>query len=82
MISEARRAFLGLGILLALLGTVLGFVAGVRYRRPDVHWLFVFMAPLFVESPDYFRPEGQQLRQRAWLCLRLALTALALFIIT
>ena len=57
-------------------------VAGVRYRRPDVHWLFVFMAPLFTESPDYFRPEGQQLRGRAWLCLRLAITAFTLFIIT
>jgi len=71
-----------MSILLALFGVALGFVAGVRYRRPDVHWLFVFMAPLFLESPTYFRPEGQQLRGRAWLCFRLAITALGLFFIT
>jgi len=70
------------GILLAILGIVLGFIAGVRYRAPDVHWLFIIMAPLFLESRSYFRPEGRWLQRRARRCLRLALTAVTLFFLT
>jgi hypothetical protein len=35
----------------------------IRYRQSDVPLFAVFMSPLFVASPAYFREEGESLRE-------------------
>ncbi|HKU63263.1 MAG TPA: hypothetical protein VJQ44_18830 [Gemmatimonadales bacterium] len=69
------------GIVLGMvLWIVLSFVAVARYRQSDVSGLACLIAPIFVESPSYFRPEGQVLRYCAWLSLRLSMTALGFYL--
>jgi hypothetical protein len=69
------------GILLGLvLWLLLSFVAVARYRQPDVSRLACLIAPALVESPSFFRPEGQPVRLYAWLSLRLSMSALAFYL--
>lgn len=80
LVASLSRLFLD-GILLGLIPwLVLSFVAVARYRQPDVSGLACLIAPIFVESPSYFRPEGQLLRYYAWLSLRVSVSALGFYL--
>lgn len=75
MLLFIQEGLFQLAVVLGTLGLLLAFYAGLRYRVPGVPWIFILMAPLFTESPSYFRPSGQWLVRRAWICLRIALSA-------
>jgi hypothetical protein len=64
-IDAVTYAFIAVGDLSFVTGLALNILVWIRYRQPYAPWGAVFICPLFLGSPAYFRPEGQPLRRLA-----------------